>query len=86
MPKIHTKLTKHVPQGKQSEDFKKYFINAVEIREVFLKLVEEELEALISTKEEDYSKGSWAYYQADKNGQIKVWKMVQKLMTIKDND
>jgi hypothetical protein len=82
---ITSTLLKHVPQ-EDRDKFRTYFNSSNEIRDAFIAMCQEEVNRLIYTKNEDYDKGSWAYYQADRNGQIKVWKTVLSIMEYKQEN
>jgi hypothetical protein len=80
--KISTLLTKH----NKSEKFVDTFINATEVREVLIEVCREKVEALLTSKKEDYTNSAWAYQQADKNGELRAWKELQDLLTLKERN
>jgi len=43
-----------------------------DMRRLIKKVIENKIRNLYTTKEADYDKASWAYYQAHKNGKIQA--------------
>jgi hypothetical protein len=89
LPKTRQTVDSRLVAGLKEEDaakFKGYFISALDIREKIVSIAKKEIAFLEHTKLEDYDKGSWAYYQADKNGELRTWKEIIKLMTVNERE
>jgi len=53
-------------------DVLEIYSSSRDMRRVMKKVIENKLRNLFMTKEADYDKASWAYYQAHKNGKIQA--------------
>jgi hypothetical protein len=69
----------HLKTQGEKDSFKEYLLGTSSLWERLSTLLEEKLP---KPKEEDYDKGSWAYYQADQNGYERALREVLTLLPI----
>jgi hypothetical protein len=77
--------TSHIRDKEKQEKFAEQVLNASDILERLTSIIDQKLEEARSNRKADYISPSWAFEQADKNGQIKVLLDLRKLTNIGDD-
>lgn len=74
----------HLPQDKR-EEFKQLVLNSSTVLDRLKDIVYNMSKNGEESKTEDYDSPSWAYRQADKNGQLRAYRDILKLLDIRSD-
>ena len=85
MIKVKAALIGHMNVD-EKEKFISNFINQTAIRETFSYLADKEIERLLAVRTDDYDCPSWSEKQADRNGELRAWRRIKDLMTVKERE
>lgn len=77
--------TSHLKDPKEIEDFKVYVKNSSALINRLSDILEAKLDAVERPKKTDYDCPSWAYEQADRNGQVRTLLDILEILDLKGN-
>ena len=80
--RLSTEWTQHLKTPEERKTFEGYVRNSKSLLEVLERIVNNKLKILETAKDEDYDKASWAYYQADRLGQIRAYKHIKETIQL----
>lgn len=70
---------------KGKEEFRRLLAHSALIRRL-REILTEEISVLENTSKTDYEKAAWAFYQADKNGELRALKKILNLLDQREQD
>ena len=80
--RLSTEWTQHLKTKEEKDKFEAYIRNSTGLLEILEKIINNKLNKLETTKDEDYDKPSWANYQADRLGQIRAYKHLKETIQL----
>lgn len=87
MSRLNQKLLKHIPVGDR-EAYERQLEKLLDFVEPITLTLDHEMDKIIKdkTNSNSFENTNWAYQQAYYNGQIQAFKLVQKLLTLREKE